>query len=167
MPATQDCVPLLKVIYEKVEADSRFSLHYLRAVDAVINVATDVRNNAATVALAIDQFLARLAEPAGFDEPIDPTHKFAALSASGEATVKKVISAIHEMDDAWEGSSILAEHAEEVSVSNEEAIGTLEKLHDAMVDLRWAVIEHDADLEEPEGEAIDNVEDLTADLRSS
>ena len=167
MPATQYSVPLLEVIYEKVEADSQFSLYYLRAVDAVINVATDVRNNAATAALAIDQFLAWLAEPAGHIEPIDPTHKLAALSASGEATVEKVISAIHEMDDVWEGSSISSEHAEDVSVSNEEAIGALEKLHDAMVDLRWAVLEHDADVEEPEGQAFDNVEDLVADLRSS
>ena len=167
MPATQDSVPPLEIIYEKVEADSQFTLYYLRAVDAVINVATDVRNNAATAALAIDQFLARLAEPAGYDEPIDPTHKLAALSASGEATVKKVISAIHEMDGAWEGSSISPEHAEDVSVSNKETIGALEKLHDAMVDLRWAVLEHDADVEEPEGQAFDNVEDLVTDLSSS
>ena len=62
---------------------------------------------------------------------------------------------------------IAAEHAEDVSVSNEEAIGALQKLHDALVDLRWAVIEHDADLEEPEGKAFDNVEELVADLRSS
>ena len=59
-----------------------------------------------------------------------------------------------------------AEHAEEVFVSYEDAIGALQQLHDAMVDLRWAVLEHDADLEEPKGKAFDNVEDLFADLRS-
>ena len=59
-----------------------------------------------------------------------------------------------------------AEHAEEVSERNEEAIVALQKLHDALVDLRWAVIEHDADLEEPEDKAFDNVDDLIADLRS-
>ncbi len=59
-----------------------------------------------------------------------------------------------------------AEHAVEVSERNEEAIGALQKLHDALVDLRWAVIEHDADLEKPEGEAFDNVESLVADMRS-
>ena len=167
MPATRDSVRPLEVIYGKVEADSQFTLYYLRAADAAINIVTDVRNNTATAALAIDQFLAWLAESAGYDEPIDPTHELAALSASGEVTVKEVISAIHAMDDAWEGSSISPKHAEDVSVSNGETIGALEKLHDAMVDLRWAVLEHDADVEDPEGQAFDNVEDLVADLGSS
>ena len=54
----------------------------------------------------------------------------------------------------------------EVSERIEDAIGALQKLHDEMVDLRWAVIEHDADLEVPEGKAFDNAEDLFADLRS-
>ena len=117
-------------------------------------------------ALAVDQFLAWLAGSAGYDEPIDPTHELAALSASGEVTVKKVISAIHAMDDAWEGASISPKHAEDVSVSNEETIGALEKLHDAMVDLRWAVMEHDADLEKPVNRVFDNVEELIADLQS-
>ena len=59
-----------------------------------------------------------------------------------------------------------AEHVEDVSEGNKEAIVALQKLHDSMVDLRWAIIEHDADLEEPEGEAFDNVEGLVADLKS-
>ena len=49
----------------KVEADSRFSLYHLRAVDAAINVATDVRNFAETGERAIKQFLVRLAESGG------------------------------------------------------------------------------------------------------
>ena len=80
--------------------------------------------------------------------------------------MKETIRAFQELDGAWEASSMSTDHAEDVFVSNEEAVGTLQKLHDAMVDLRWAVIEHDADLEEPEGQAFDNVEDLVADLRS-
>ena len=166
MPVTQQPVTQLEVIYGKVEADSRFSLYHLRAVDAAINVATDVRNFAETGERTIKQFLDRLAEAGGHAEAIDPTDKLASISASAEAAVKETILAFQEQDGAWCGPSVSPEHAEEMSVSNDEAIGALQRLHDAMVDLRWAVIEHDADLEEPEGEAFSTVEDLAADMRS-
>ena len=51
-------------------ADSQFSLHYLRAVDAAINVATIVRNNAETSEKACTQILALLADSGGFQKPI-------------------------------------------------------------------------------------------------
>ena len=35
-----------------------------------------------------------------------------------------------------------------------------------MVDLRWSIIEHDANFEEPNEKTFDNVEDLIADLKS-
>ena len=57
-------------------------------------------------------------------------------------------------------------YVEAMAGSNDEAVRALQKLHDSMVELRWAVIEHDADLEEPEGKEIDNIEELIADLRS-
>ena len=166
MPAIQHFVENLEVIYEKVRADSRFSLYYLRAVDAAIDVATDVRNDAQTTERAIKQFLARLDESGGYEEPIDPENKLTSISASAEAAVKKTIGALKVFGESWGKSAISADHAVEVSERIEDAIGALQKLHDEMVDLRWAVIEHDADLEVPEGKAFDNVEDLFADLRS-
>lgn len=166
MPIVQQSVEDLEVIYDKVQADSRFSLYYLREVDAAIDAATDVRSDAQTAERAIKQFLAQLAESGGGEKPIDPTDKLAAISAAAEAAVKKTIRALQGHKGAWEGASISAEHAEELSEGNKEAIVALQKLHDSMVDLRWAVVEHDADLEEPEGEAFDNVEGLVADLKS-
>ena len=59
MPAAQQSVEDLEVIYGKVQADSRFSLYYLREVDAAIAAATDVRNDAQTAERAIKQFLAQ------------------------------------------------------------------------------------------------------------
>ena len=166
MPVAQQSVEDLEVIYDKVQADSRFSLYYLREVDAVVDAATDVRNDAQTAERAIKQFLSHLAESGGCEKPIDPADKLATISAAAEAAVKKTIRALQGYEGAWEGASISAEHAEDVSEGNKEAIVALQKLHDTMVDLRWAVIEHDADLEEPEGEAFDNVEGLVASLKS-
>ncbi|MDD9993065.1 MAG: hypothetical protein OXP75_14805 [Rhodospirillales bacterium] len=166
MPAVQQSVEDLEVIYDKVQADSRFSLYYLREVDAAIEAAAGVRNDAQTAERAIKQFLAQLAETGGGEKPIDPADRLATISAAAEAAVKKTIRVLQGYEGAWKGASISTEHAEEVSEGNREAIIALQNLHDSMVDLRWAVTEHDADLEVPEGEAFDNVEDLVADLSS-
>ena len=40
-------------------------------------------------------------------------------------------------------------------------------LHDAMVDIRWAVMEWRADREKPVGPVFDNVDDLISHLRGA
>ena len=162
MQAAQTGAPRLEVIYNRVKADSQFSLDYLRAVESVADVVMDTRNNAEATGKACNLILTHLAKTGGYNKPLDPTGKLTPKSVRAEAVVKKIILALQEVD--W--SAFSAGHAEEMSERSEEAIVTLQKLHDAMVDLRWAVLEHDADLEESEGEAIDNVDDLIADLRS-
>ena len=87
MPETQHSVPP-DVIYQKVVADSRFSLHYLRRVDAVVNETTKMRENAETSEAAIMQVLAVL-QNGGFEEPLDPTGALASPAASAEAVVKE------------------------------------------------------------------------------
>ena len=164
MPGTQHSIPP-DVIYQKVVADSQFSLHYLRIVDAVVDGATNLRNNAETSESAIMQVLAVL-QNGGFEKPLDPTGALASLAVSAEAVVKEAISALREHDDALEGPAFSGEHVEAMSDSSQGAIHALERLHDAMVDLRWAIVEHDADLEEPEDKAFETVEELVADLKN-
>ena len=162
----QDAGPPLEVIYKKVEADSRFSLHYLKTVDTVITVSTDLHNNAASAEAAFKHFLVRITESGGYEEPFDSTGELASLSALVEATVKEVLVALHKINDTVDNSSIFVEDAETMSVSIEDASYALQGVHDSMVDLRWAIIEHDADLEKPEARVFDNVEELVADLKS-
>ena len=162
MQAAQASIPSLEIIYNRVKADSQFSLDYLRALDAAIDVVIDARNNAETIGKVCGQILVHLAETGGYDSPLDPKGELTPKSVSAEAAVRKTILALQELDC----SMIPAEHAEEVSERNGEAIAALQKLHDALVDLRWAIVEHDADLEEPEDKAFENVDDLIADLRS-
>lgn len=162
MQAAQTDVPRLEVIYNRVRADSQFSLDYLRVVESVSDAVMDARNNAEATGKACKLILTHLTKTGGYDKPLDPTGKLTPKSVRAEAIVKKTILALQEID--WLVFSTA--HAEEMSERSDEAIAALQELHDAMVDLRWAIIEHDADLEEPEVEAFDNVEDLVADLRS-
>ena len=88
------------------------------------------------------------------------------MSASAEKAVKEATASLQELDGALHESMLSSEDASEVSESNGEAIAALQRLHDLMVDLRWAIIEHDANFEEPEDKTFNNVEDLVADLNS-
>ena len=162
MQAAQADAPRLEVIYNRVKADSQFSLDYLRVMESVVDTVVDARNSAEATGKACNLILAHLAKTGGYDQPLDPTGKLTPKSIKVEAVVRKTILAFQEVD--W--SRLPEEHAEEMSERSEEAIVALQKLHDALVDLRWAVLEHDADLEEPEGKACGNVDDAIADLRS-
>ena len=165
MSTSRANIPPLEPIYRKVEADSRFSLHYLETVDAVIAVTTNLRNDAETVEKAIKPIVARIVDSGGFSRLIDPENTLSSVAASAEGVVKEAISAVHNLADALDRATFPVEDAEEVSRAREEAIGALRSLHDRMVDLRWAVLEHDADLETPDGKVYDDVEELVADLK--
>ena len=165
MSTSQESIPPLEPIYRKVEADSRFSPQYLKTVDAVIAVTVNLRNDAETADKVIERIVARIADSGGFSKPIDPDNTLEPLAASAEGVVKEAISAVREIADALDEAPFFAEDAEAASSASEEAIGALRSLHDRMVDLRWAVLEHDADLETPDGKVYDDVEELVADLK--
>ena len=166
MSEAQEFMPPLDIIYRKVQTDSKFSLHYLRSVDNVINAATVLRDTAETTELAIKKILADLAHSGGYDHRIDPYGSLDSLAASAEDLVKEAISVLRGFDDVPEGSSVPTDDAEMKSGGNNDVISSLERLHDTMVDLRWAVLEHDADMEEPEGKVFENVQDFLSDLKS-
>lgn len=165
MPTIQHAVPSLEVIYGKVEVDSRFSLHYLRTVDTVIDVTGDMRNNAETAEWAIRQALSLFSGSDGYDEPIDLKGKLVRKSASAEKFVKESIRSLQDLRGTVKDPKIRKEATEAMSGGIMEAIGALQRLHDSMVDLRWAILEHDADLEEPVSEAFNDIEELIADLK--
>ena len=57
-------------------------------------------------------------------------------------------------------------HEHAVVDAYDQSVQAFIELHDAIVDLRWAVMEHDADLEQPTGEPVNNVTDLVARLQA-
>ena len=165
MSTLQENIPPLEPIYRKVEADSRFCLHYLKTVDAVIAVMVNLRDDAETAKKVIQRIVARIVDSGGFSKPIDPENTLSSLGVSAEGVVKEAISAVSDLADALHGSTSPEEDAGAMFKAGEEAIGALRSLHDRMVDLRWAVLEHDADLETPDGKVYDDVEELVADLK--
>ena len=166
MPVVQSSVVSLEDIYRKVEADSRFSLQYLRVVDAIVDVTTFVRNNAETCENAIKITLSKLAELNGLDKPLDSKSELLKKSISAEKKLKQLIASLQELGETIKRSEVLTNDAEELSFGIEEAVDALTELHNSMVDLRWTVIEHDADLEKPKGKTYGSVEELITDLKS-
>ena len=151
----------LQAIYRKVEGD--FSLEYLQVVETVINVSTYLRNSAETLERTIEHVLSCLSD---IGKPIDPAGTSASLGVSAENVVREAITALRGLDSALGESGIPTDDAEAMSGGNKEAIMALQRLHDSMVDLRWAIAEHDADFEKPEGKTFDNVQELVAELKS-
>ena len=148
-----------------VEADPRFSLRYLNTVDEVINAATDIRNNSETVERVVIQIIDRLAKSGGCKEPLDTAGDLENIASSAESGAKETIRALQKLDDT-SYKPFSAEDRDVMTKSIEEAIAALQQLHDSLVDIRWVVAEHDADLEKPDGKAFDTVEDLITDLRN-
>lgn len=165
MAATPAELPL-EVVYTKVRADSQLSLYYLRAVDVVLDGTTEARNNAETAERAVRHFT-QLVESGNFDRPIDQEGGLEEVAALAETTVRDLIQATQKLHDSLLQSVIPKDDAEVLSESSEGAIYALQKLHDAMVDLRWAVVEHDADLEKPSDQRFGSAEELIAELRKS
>ena len=165
MSTLHEDIPPLEPIYRKVEADSRFSLHYLKTVDAVTAVTVNLPNDAETAEKAIERIVARIVDSGCFSKPIDPENTLASLGASAEGVVKEAIAAVRDIAGALDGETFPDEDFKDMSKTSEEAIAALRSLHDRMVDLRWAVLEHDADLETPDGKTYDDVEELVADLK--
>ena len=166
MPTVQSLVPSLEVVYRRVEANTQYSLAYLRDFDEIIDTLTDIRNSADAICGKIERTIIPKIESGNTKRQIDPKDEFFEMAISTEKGVKKVITESEKFYGKLETSLSLTSHGEEMSDAYEQAVFSLKHLHDSMVDLRWAVMEHDANFESPSGNPFDKAEDLIADLGS-
>ena len=68
------------------------------------------------------------------------------------------------MQAALDDDRLDGDHEEAVVNEYRETLDLLERMHAITTELRWAIMEHDADVDEVTGE-FDNAEDLIAHLR--
>lgn len=95
------------------------------------------------------------------EEALDPNNKMiegleqAEESLRGAADILRKKRALAESDNSLNGN-----YERKVISAFERAVVTVEGLHDAVVDFRWAILEHDAGLEQPTGNPVDSSEIL-------
>ena len=100
------------------------------------------------------------------DGKVDAEDSLCATLEEGEAEAKNVRSALeHRRQFAVEDPRLRGDHEKTVVGEYDLLIASFAELIGVMVDLRWAVLEHDADIEAPTGQPFDSAEELIADLK--
>jgi hypothetical protein len=96
---------------------------------------------------------------------LDPDGEVADLLEKGEqslAVLKEVLSG--KRHAAEKDRTLTGENKEAVIFEYDQAISACVAVHDATVELRWALLEHDADLDQPSDKAHSDVKELIRDL---
>ncbi len=95
--------------------------------------------------------------------PIEPEDQLTESLFSIEKNSKKIIRSLERT------RTLAKERINDTDVykSIDRILFIFQSLHDLLIDIRWFILEHNADLEEPEGKVYDNVEDLFSDLRKN
>ena len=93
---------------------------------------------------------------------IDPEQKFTDELLTTEKDIKKNISFLEDLKNSAREAKI---NQLQVFNSIDQAVLTYQRLHDLLEDIRWFILEHDADLEEPVGKIFKNAKDLIVELK--
>lgn len=150
-----------------VSQSSSTSIKLLNDIDRTVDYLAGVQKMAEGFCEVASQLRARLVECQGSPFVIDPAGEIATVYSSTEELTKAQINILKaRMGRAYEDKQLKGEHLEAVVSSHALTIEKVGALHDALVELRWAILEHDATLEKPEQEAVDSAEGLISLLRA-
>jgi hypothetical protein len=99
------------------------------------------------------------------EEPLDPAASTVGRIERAESVFRKTIEEYKsKRDSAFRDQALVGEHERRVVQAYSDVIEALKLLHDAASDLRWAVMEHDAELDNrlTEGSAEDIIAAIKA-----
>ena len=154
--------PAIQVLCNNAESTS---LHILNAVDKVVDkTLADQRTLSGLVGIA--QSLTESIENCDREAMIDPDGEGAAACEKTERGMRTVVASLeNRIASAVADPKLISDNQTAVVTEFENLMAVAKALHDAMVGLRWAVMEHDADLDSDDGKVFNTAEELIADLR--
>ena len=136
----------------------------LPAVKATVDT-LDKFNAAITHITVITVSATNLLRVCDVERPVDPRHEMVEGLEQAEGSLRDGVEILRKKRGAAEADhKLLGDNERRVISAYERAIVTLSGLHDAVVDFRWVIMEHDADLESPVGPPTDSPREL---LRSA
>lgn len=147
-----------------ISEQSELSLSILRAIDDTVDWLSSIQKEAVS-GLAMGGEILKVLLRCKRERTIDTTGDLRDLYAMVEGRLKEVVKALEHKRAAAESDHRLGEHREDLIAEFDTAIDAISQLHDILVELRWAIAEHDADLEEPTGKAFSNAEDMFTSLK--
>ncbi|MDE0334856.1 MAG: hypothetical protein OXI64_07850 [Defluviicoccus sp.] len=175
MPLATETAPPLLAIYARLEEDARYSMDYAKLLpryqvkragdDEHLDLVLRQLRNLTSIADKTRQ-LVELPSPAQA-EPKDPTGELAERAVAVEKVLRGLIAVLNESQEMAKEVRPQTARIRAVRGAYGKAIAAVSALHDAVIDMRWAVMEKDADLEEPEAEPTSDLQHLLARLKGS
>lgn len=154
----------VRVFCESVSAETTKSLDVLKAIETTVFWLSFIQDKA-----SVDFRLATKATEAikacDYAELIDAEGKLSGLIETTEIVLNDLYNTLISKRAAARKTAALDGEDKELIVDEyTSAIATVADLHNAMTDLRWAVMEHDADLEKDTGKTYTDVDKMFADM---
>jgi hypothetical protein len=140
-------------------------LGLLRAIDKTVDWLCDLQRKAASDISITNKIISVIisCEP---ETEIDPDDSICEALENWEKVLKETIDILKaKLLSARHDPELQGEREENVVCEYDNTIKTFSDLHDAVVNLRWAIMEHDADLSPVTG-SFTNPNDLIAHLNS-
>lgn len=147
------------------DAANTTSLELLQAVEVTVDALCDLqrrmRDHPTKVINLTEEVRAR------GDTVLDRDGAIADLMEETEKALKLGVAILRaQMSSAYRDPALRGDNEDAVVSEYEAAIALLTDLHNAMVELRWAVLEHDADLEVPSDQVFQSHEALMKELKA-
>jgi hypothetical protein len=167
-----NCIP--QTVYQQIEGlcqttgqtAETVSLGLLRAIDDTVESLRRARNAVEGLS-KMTTSLTQSIKSCDDGKVLDAESEVCGLLEIAEGALNSTLSMLSYKRLAAVRAPELNDHHEHAVVdAYDQTIETTSHLHDAIVDLRWAVMEHDADSEEPTGNPTDNVSDLMKRLQA-
>ncbi|MEJ2687935.1 MAG: hypothetical protein P8124_12180 [Gammaproteobacteria bacterium] len=149
----------------ELEAEDTSSLELLQAVEGALSWLPRLRRKFRAFQHSAVGIAGTIAE-CERKQPLDPEGVLVRALNETEQRMQALIAEYVALKESAENDPELRGDHEELVVSEfVQTIETMVAFHNALVELRWAVLEHDADTEEHEPEAFESVEDLLESLK--
>jgi hypothetical protein len=142
------------------------SLSLLKAIDGTVEWLAGMQKEA-DGAVAVGSDILKTLQECDSERPLDPDGKMRDLYLSGEGKLREVIDILKgKRESANRDLRLRGHHVESLVSEFDGAIQAISQLHDMCIALRWAVAEHDADLEQPIGAETSSAEELLKVLKA-
>jgi hypothetical protein len=144
---------------KSVIGQGELSLSLLKAIDDTVDSLLSMHRLADEFVAVGDTLLKKMGEcPRG--QPIDSYGELRDLFLNVENKLNEVVALLREKRGLALADPRLKGHRDDLVREFDRAVESVARLHDLFVELRWAVLEHDADLEKPVGAAFSSAEDF-------
>ena len=156
----------VRTFCESVSESTTKNIVLLKAIEQTVNWLVRIQNNAKADASFADT-AAEAIKTCERVKPIDVDGTLCALIEETESGLERLHTLlVSKRNAAQKAPELEGDHKSAVVDEYTNAIAAVADLHNLMGDLRWAVGEHDADLEKPVGATFSKKDELRAYLKT-